>query len=320
MRVLPAAAALALLCAGAAGAQDDVRQVLRQAAQNADPAPLEGAPVAAPDCRAGIAVRRAHQFCDDVEECQRFCSCACTFDPTLWYDDSRDRSVECSNAPSSGDGLLPPDSPALFPLAARFDAAGARAEGEQGFRFIDGTAGKRASREAVEGLQRLDARLAASAERARLGYRVRVVSCYRSPSSEVTKDCGLIRKAMHMLAKDDLTPARRAFWTVRLDPNRVGRAWPGATPHSAGAACDLVLTDAEGAACFDWRAGVDGAPRCALEQRLASRLLDEEATSPEVGARRLDFEAWHFEWGTTAGSRCVHPDCADNHWPPTGSP
>ncbi|TBR23810.1 hypothetical protein EPO15_05260 [bacterium] len=307
MRPLPAAAAL-LLAASAALAQDDVRGALRQAQANADPAPLEGAPVAAPDCRDGIAVRRSHQFCDDVEECQSFCACACTFDPTQWYNDGRDRSVECSRAPTTGEGLLAPDAPGLAALT------------ERPFRFIDGAAGQRATREVREGLRLLDDRLAASEDRARLNYRVRVVSCYRSPGSEVVKDCGLIRKAMHMLAKEDLAPAKRDFWTVRLDPNRVGRAWPGATPHTAGAACDLVLVDSAGADCFDWRAGVDGAPRCSIDQQVASRLLDQEATSAEVGAHRLDFEAWHYEWGTTAGSRCVHPDCADNHWPPDGSP
>jgi hypothetical protein len=302
------AAALFLAASSAARAQDDVRGVLRQAREGADPAPLEGAPMAAPDCREGITVRRSHQFCDSVEDCRRFCSCACTFDPTQWYDDRRDRSVECSRAPDSGEGLLAPDDPGLSPLT------------EAPFRFIDGAAGKQASRAVVDGLRRLDDRLAASPERRRLDYRVRVVSCYRSPQNEVVKDCWLIRKAMHMLAKDDLSPAKRDFWTARLDPNRVGRAWPGATPHSAGAACDLVLVDAAGADCFDWRAGVEGAPRCSLDPSLASRLMDQEVTDPAVGARRLDFEAWHYEWGTTAGSRCVHPDCADNHWPPTGSP
>lgn len=301
------AARLALLLASSAAAQDEVGAVLRQA-RAAEAAPLEGVAVAAPDCREGITTRRSHQFCDDVDECQRFCACACTFDPTQWHEGSRDRSVECPRAPGTGEGLLAPDSELLVGLDGRE------------FRFIDGARGERATAAVAEGLRRLDEQLAASAERARLDVRVRVVSCYRAPGHEVVKDCGLIRKAMHVLAKPDLEAAKREFWTVRLDPNRVGRAWPGATPHTAGGACDLVVTDASGRPCFDWRAGVAGSPVCAVDQRAASRLLDELATGDAAGGRRLDFEAWHYEWGTTAGSRCRHPACADEHWPPTGSP
>lgn len=315
---MPPGALIVLLAACFVRAQGP-GEILRRAAESADAAPI-AAVRAGPNCRQGIQVRRAHQFCDDVDECQTFCACACAFDPHGWVRNVTESGVECPNAPDTGEGLLAPDSQDLLPLDARFEPGGARARAGFAFRHVVGAGGHRAVRAVVEGLQRLDDWLAASEERRRLGARVRVKSCYRAPQSEVSKDCGLILKARHVLAKPDLKPADREYWTARLDPNQFGRAWPGATPHTAGHACDLVLEDPAGSPCFDWRAGVADAPTCSIEQRAASRLMDEAATNDAVGGRRLDFEAWHFEWDTDSGSRCRHPDCADRHWPPTGSP
>ncbi|MDE2489920.1 MAG: hypothetical protein KGM24_03680 [Elusimicrobia bacterium] len=74
---------------------------------------------------------------------------------------------------------------------------------------------------------------------------------------------------------------------------------------------------------FGASAGVPGSPHSSLDQRLASRLLDEEVTSAYVGARRLTYEAWHYEWGDSpfgSGALCRAPDCAEKHWPVTGRP
>lgn len=49
-------------------------------------------------------------------------------------------------------------------------------------------------------------------------------------------------------------------------------------------------------------------------------MLDEEVTNADVGGSRLNFEAWHYEWGTTTASRCKAPNCANDHWPVTGKP
>jgi hypothetical protein len=49
-------------------------------------------------------------------------------------------------------------------------------------------------------------------------------------------------------------------------------------------------------------------------------MLDEEVTNPDVGGRRLTFEAWHYEWTDETRSRCKDPDCAQKFWPVPGKP
>ena len=94
-------------------------------------------------------------------------------------------------------------------------------------------------------------------------------------------ECGFVLKALRVIEK---YPEKRAEWEPKLNPLNLGLAWPGATPHSAGTGCDLILVDAQGRDSFDWRAGVPGTPRSSIDQRLASRMLDEEVTDPAVGA------------------------------------
>ena len=49
-------------------------------------------------------------------------------------------------------------------------------------------------------------------------------------------------------------------------------------------------------------------------------MLDEEVTDPAVGALRLNYEAWHYEWGGPTGGRCKAPDCATKFYPACGKP
>jgi D-alanyl-D-alanine dipeptidase len=288
----------AALLSGAAARADDVRDLVDKARKH----PAAAAPVS---CTDGIAVSQAGTFCESVKDCRKFCSCACTFDPTKWTPDVKnDGSTVCPGAPKTGEGILPPDSPELTALPD--------------YRFITHASGERAAAAALDGLSRLDDRLAASAERARLGYSVRVVSCYRPQLEDTEPECGFVLKSLYMLAR--VAPERKAYWEEKSNPNNLGLAWPGRTPHSAGYACDLILVDRNGQDSFDSRAGVDGAPTSSIDPRLASRLLDEDVTNPAVGGSRLNFEAWHYEWTTDTRSRCKAPDCAANHWPVAGKP
>jgi hypothetical protein len=257
-----------------------------------------------------VASATTSKFCGTVKDCRKFCSCACSFDPHKWKPDVKnDGSTTCPDAPKTGPGMLPPDSPELSRLS------------DAGLRYVTFDASERAATTALDGLRRLDAHLAASADRQRYGYTVRVVSCYRPQLDDTEAECGFVLKGRYMLAR--VSDGQKPYWETKSDPNNLGLAWPGATPHSGGFACDLVLVDRRGHDSFDSRAGVtesDGPPHSSIDQRVASRLLDQEVTNPDVGGRRLNFEAWHYEWGTTTGSRCVDPDCANNHWPVRGKP
>ena len=244
------------------------------------------------------------KLCTDVESCKKFCTCACNFDPSKWKPNvANDGSTTCPLAPTTGPGMLAPDSPDLQPLPS--------------FNYITVPPGVRATQPVIEGLQRLDARLATSPNRIRYNYTVRVGNCYRPHIDDTEAECGFVLKAMRVIEK---YPEKKAEWEPKLNPLNLGLAWPGATPHSAGTACDLILVDAQGRDSFDWRAGVPGTPRSSIDQRLASRMLDEEVTDPAVGALRLNYEAWHYEWGGPTGGRCKAPDCATRYYPACGKP
>jgi hypothetical protein len=245
------------------------------------------------------------RFCSDVESCKAFCSCACNLDLKKWRPVSDDGATICPGAPTTGVGMIPADSPDLIPIPK--------------LRFVAASASVRATKETVEALKRLDDYLATSPSRAEFNYTVKVRNCYRPAIDDVEKECGFVLKAMHILNKYPEDDKKRAEWTPKLNPNNLGLAWPGATPHSAGNACDIVLVDPNGQESFDWRVGT-GSAHSSIDQRLASKMLDEAVTNDTVGGRRLNFEAWHYEWGSTLGCRCKAPECADKFWPPLGTP
>lgn len=302
---VPRLAAL-VLCASVLSAApargDDAADLLAQARARAG---RETAAPASATCSEGVASAVHGKLCRGVADCQAYCSCACSFDPHKWRADVKDDgSTVCPGMEETGEGMLPPDSTELLSVPS--------------LPYLSVPAGVKATREALDGLTRLSAALEASANRRRYGYTVRVASCYRRHTEDSVPECGIVLKGKYML--DRVTdPARRREWLASSDPNHLGLSWPGRTPHSGGYACDLILRDGSGRDCFDWRAGVAGSASCSIDQRLASSLMDEEATSDAVGARRLDFEAWHFEWGPNAHG-CRAPECADRHWPPVGHP
>ncbi len=260
---------------------------------------------AAPVCTTGITAS-AGKFCENVADCMTFCSCACTFDKTKWKSGVKnDGSTTCPGMIESGVGMLAPDSGDLHDLTA--------------LRHVTFAAGTRATQDVIDGLARMSTYLETALSGSKVRYAVYVKNCYRSHLVDTVPECGFVLKAKFMLAKTDLSAEKRAYWTEKANPQNLGLAWPGKTPHSGGYACDLILLDSEGNDCFDWRAGVAGAPTCSIPQKLASKLMDEAATNSVVGGRRLKYEAWHYEWGPNAKG-CTDPDCADKHWPPTGKP
>lgn len=257
------------------------------------------------NCADGVRAQRPGKFCDTVEGCITFCGCACTFDPHKWKADVKDDgSTTCPNMPETGTGMLPPNSPDLVDIST--------------LAYMSVPRGAKATRAAFEGLQRLSAHLAASENRRRLNYTVRVGSCYRRHLEDSVPECGYVLKGAYMLARTS-DPAQRERWTTAANPMNLGLTWPGRTPHSGGYGCDLILVDSHGTDSFDWRAGVAGSQSSTIAQKLASALMDDEATNPEVGAKRLTYEAWHYEWGPNA-SGCRAPECASRYWPPTGKP
>jgi hypothetical protein len=288
---------------------DDVGDILAQAKKtSADVAAPAGAPKTAAkpaSCSDGIWSSRKGIFCENVADCRKFCSCACVFDEKKWKDVKNDGSTTCPGAPTSGPGMLPPDSPDLTVLPK--------------FRYITHSSGAKAAAPALEGLLRLDDQLTASADRQKYGYTVRVVGCYRPAIEDSEPECGFVLKGMYMLARVT-SDSDKKYWESKSDPNNLGLTWPGRTPHSEGYACDLILVDSKGQDSFDSRAGVDGAPASSIDQRKASRMLDAEVTNDFVGGSRLTFEAWHYEWTDNTTSRCKDPDCAENYWPVKGRP
>jgi hypothetical protein len=305
LAVLAFTAALAAPVRG----QDDASELLRQSREGAQAAPAVRAapaqPVAQNRCMQGLNIRNEGKFCENVADCRAFCSCACTFDSTRWRPVRFDGSTTCPDMPRTGPGMLSREETIAL--------------GQ--FRHLNHR-NERATQATSDALTRLDEWLENSAERRRLNARVRIGSCWRSAYEDSVDECGYVLKAQHMLRKPDLTDAQRATWEFKSNPQNLGLAWPGNTPHSGGFACDLVLQDAAGRDCFDSRAGVEDrdnpVPSCAIAARDASRLLDEAVTA--AGGRRLNYEAWHYEWTDNTSSRCQHPDCADNHWPISGRP
>ena len=214
--------------------------------------------------------------CNDWKECKAFCTAACDVNPLTG-------GANCPRVPTNGAGLIPEDSPLLKPIPK--------------MKYVrNASSSNRASERVIDALQKLDAYLEKSPERAKYGYTVRVNNCWRDGIFDTKKECYFIMKGK--------------------DPRQLGLAWPGATPHSAGNACDIVLVDAKGKAATSCSADAESSLGASIDFRTASRLLDEALTNDVVGARRLNYEAWHYEWGGPTSCRCKAPDCANDFWPP----
>jgi hypothetical protein len=243
------------------------------------------------------------KLCTDEKSCAAFCSCACDFDATKWRPSGQPEdttSCPMDRANYRGAGMLAADSPDLTVV--------------RDMPYVNMVGTVRASKKVAEALQRLNDHLARSPDRAARGYRAQVQSCWRDARENTTSSCSHILKALHMMKKLEGKP-ERAEWEERLNVQKLGLGWPGAGAHTTGMGCDIVLIDSAGKMCFDERVG-KGAPSCSIPQREASRILDEAVTSATVGGRRLNYEAWHFEWNDNTDCRCKAPQCANDFWPP----
>lgn len=248
------------------------------------------------------------KYCTDVDSCRSFCQCACDFDASRGWtkNDETDRTTRCAPMNVSGPGLLAPGSPELKPLPS--------------FTTLRVERTSRATQSVIDGLTRLDAIAAAAPWKSK--YKVLVKSCYRPNDEDMQIDCSYTLKAAHVIKKyQGRPPANESerdslAWAQKAqDVRKLGRAFPGANPHSGGVACDIQMLDAStNKALFDWQVGRGEATEAV---RAASRALDEAVT--KSGGKRLTYETWHFEWGGMSQSRCTFPDC-DKYWPPTGSP
>lgn len=276
---------------------------------------LDNAPAsvggAAKSCTEGIKAP-AGKFCDSKDECRQFCSCACVFDATKWGVKGQ-QDTTCAGIPATGPGML---DGADLPKIPALD-------------YVTGGAGKRASQAVIDALKRLDVSLEDSTNRKKWGYTVRVGSCHRSHIADTKRECSIVLASMYMLDnKKYKDENERQHWEDWLDPNQAGLSWPGNTPHSSGVACDLLLVNSEGKDCHGCKAGVKGAPSCELidqsdksikmtDLKKIHRMLDEELD--KVGAYRLSYEAWHYEWrDDPPKNRCKAADCSK--WPISCSP
>jgi len=231
------------------------------------------------------------KYCRDVDSCKAFCRAHCKLDLSRW-------SSTCKLPGLLGS--LAVDSPLL--------------KGLPELRFVKGASGVRATDGVMAGLKRLDEHIAGSSSWPK-GHVAFVKNCFRSMVKNATKECDFILKGWHLREKwAGKTPESKAEEKQKADGERfinpaknLGLSWPGAGPHSAGNACDIVVRDPNGrevTAC-----------KSTEKMRPLSRALVDALTNDKVGAVRLNYEGWHFEWGGPTHCRCKGDDCNDNHWP-----
>lgn len=157
-----------------------------------------------------------------------------------------------------------------------------------------------ATKAAIEGLQRADKYLSdPNKSYGAKGYTVKVTTCWRDwLEPDTMKECAIVL-GNHVQGG-----------VVDKNPTHYYLAWPGASPHSAGYACDMrLLKDGKEVA------GDKKTENC-KSVRPFNDIFVEIMTNPDVGGRRLDTESWHFEWGGPTGCRCVGEEC-HNIWPIT---
>jgi len=327
---LLAAASAALLAASSAMADDLPDIHIKDLKAAADAAPASQAvvppnpscdtrfPGLAPYAPAGATPKK---FCSDVASCERFCCSAFGFDATKWtgvYDWKTTNVL----APLDIPGTIQPDSADLVDLGREL----------RDMRVLTNYSGKTATKAVADGLRRLDAILDGVRGNEPKTFTVDVSNCYRraigneiKPLSSIGPDanaeavCGELFVMMRLEDK----PARGAGEQKLLDDlhstqdGAFQMSWPGWTPHAAGDACDLIVRDEKSQPCFGSTAGTPDSPTCAIEQRHAVDLISDAVTS--AGGARLDYEAWHFEWGGATGSgscRCTGDGCK-SIWPVT---
>lgn len=253
-------------------------------------------------------------YCHDLASCKTFCCRACTgFDSAQWNTDAT-----CPDAPPPSGRMLRSDQVTAITALPNVLVAGSQ----------------RATADVIAGLTRLNAAIPALRTKyPQYGeFKAKVKNCWRDAETNTTKVCSLVIRKLHVEQSTTASAATKEQWA--RNANAVwGLVWPGPTPHSGGFACDIVVVDASGAECFGWAVpdvpADDGSnPACSIPQQTASAILDEAATGPAagpgidaVGAVRLNFETWHYEWNSPITScRCsaANGDPCSAYWPPKG--
>ena len=126
--------------------------------------------------------------------------------------------------------------------------------------------------------------------------------------ADSTNECDFILKGWHIKQKwAAQTPVTKADIEQKANgdrfinpPKYLGLTWPGANPHSAGIGCDIVVRDAAGKEATACRG-----TKSDIKMQALSKALVDAITSDKVGAVRLNYEMWHFEWGgMLTGCRC----------------
>lgn len=313
-------AVLGAFLATAAAADDDLTPpVVAEPAGHAEPAPNPSCDARRFPVGGRCAPESAGRFCSSAQSCERYCCCAFSFDPTKWTGVYDWKTTNIS-APEDIPDTIRPDSPDLVDLGTAL----------RGSRVLVHYAGKVGTTALAAGLRRLDAVLAALPERATTPFTVDVSNCYRraignelrpaasnGPDGNAEAVCGELFVMMRLEDKPHRSPGEDRLLNG-LHSTRDSAflmAWPGKTPHASGYACDLVLRDATGAPCFDATAGLPSSPTCAIDARHAVDLLARAVI--QSGGARLDYEAWHYEWGgaTGQGSCRCNTDGCDSIWP-----
>jgi len=248
-------------------------------------------------------------FCSGLDGCKKWCCCACSWDRSAWGDAVCDNSINDPEDKQTGKKMIG-DTKTLKELSKAIKKP----------KVLTALSGKWATDEVVAGLQKLDDQM--GADPALQKYRVAVKSCWRSVRSNTDQVCGLVFKTMHMekIVNPNDEQKGKLKDALARSASVWGLAWPGPHPHASGHGCDLVLMDkAGGQECFDWRAGVAGPPKCSIDAKTAVNTLTDAVA--KAGGVRLNYEAWHFEWGIKAGGTSCRCDSstACNKWPLDGS-
>jgi hypothetical protein len=261
------------------------------------------------------------KFCTDMKSCKAYCCWACDFNEDKVKRNAKgariskyDGSSSCPRGPQDGDGIIAPNDTQLVDLGNTLHG-----------KVLKGYGAKYATKAASDALQKLDDFLDGWPKRKDTPFTVYVNNCYRRAIGNETKPtatdgnaeeaCSRVFETMRNENKPEATPESNAKDEAAINQTVWGIAWPGATPHSSGAACDLQLIDEKGKACFASTAGDTKESPCSIDQRMAVSLLNEAVAA--VGGWRLDYEAWHFEWGGHTGKgscRCQGAQC-DAIWP-----
>ncbi len=235
-------------------------------------------------------------FCSGVEPCKAFCTAHCTLDPNKW-------ASKCT-FPGGLGASIPAGHPSLKHLPA--------------MAHVKGAGDVRVTDDLIAGLQRLEQNIASSSTWP-AGHTAYVKNCHRPHEVDSTRECDFILKGWHVKEKFASQPpttsadkAQLANANHWINPAAyLGLTWPGDTPHSAGLGCDIVVRDPHGkevTAC----AGKKGDTKT----RALSKALVDALTNDQVGAVRLNYEMWHFEFTPAVnGCRCKGDDCNNNHWP-----